>query len=75
MKRRTWKQSLLVHHGPSPRMVPPLSLFTLIAILKAGHGGVADVTIQMKIPSLREAKGLAQHHHGAGPRQKLRVSR
>lgn len=55
-------------------MVSLLSFFTLIAVLRAGHGGVADVTLQMKILSPREAEGLAQHHHEAGSRQKLGVS-
>lgn len=41
---------------------------------RAGHRGVADVTLQMRTLSPKEAEGLAQHHHGAELRQKLRVS-
>lgn len=60
--------------APRPGWSPRLSLLSLTAVLRAGHGGVAEVTSQTKTLSPKKVEGLAQHHHGAEPRQKFRVS-
>lgn len=55
--------------APRPWMVALLSLFTLVAVLRAGHGGVADVTLHMKIlsPDTERLRDLPSIIMGQGP--------